>query len=61
MATVYYEFYSSEKDLKQKLLRDENEIQCIVGKNYIPFGLSQSPLLNDYADNIDTMSFLQYL
>ncbi len=58
VATLHYEFYNSQEDLKEKLLLIENEVQCIVGKNYIPFGKSQQPSLNDYADNIDTMKFL---
>ncbi len=58
VATVHYEFYTSENDLKEKLISCENEIQCIVGKNYIPFGKSQEPTLFDYADNIDTLKFL---
>lgn len=61
VATVHYEFYNSEKDLQEKLLFSENEIQCIVGKNFIPFGKSQEPSLNEYADNIDTMNFLSRL
>lgn len=61
IATIHYEFYSSEKDLQKKLKSKENEIQCIVGKNHIPFGQSQEPTLTDYADNIDTMKFLDNL
>ncbi len=68
VATIHYEFYSSEKDLQEKLKSSENEIQCIVGNplqiehnNFIPFGQSQEPTLNDYADNIDTMKFLSGL
>ncbi len=58
VATVYYEFYSSEKDLKEKLSMSENEIQCIVGKDFIPFGTAQEPSLFNYADDIDSMKFL---
>lgn len=34
------------------------DIQCIVGHQYIPFGSAQRPALNDYADAMNTMEFL---
>ena len=34
------------------------DVQCIVGKNHIPFGKAQSPSLTDYADGVDVMKFL---
>ena len=61
IATVHYEFYKSESDLNEKLSARKNDIQCIIGKKYIPFGQSQEPSLVDYADNIDTMKFLSEL
>lgn len=39
----------------------ESDIQAIIGKEYIPFGNSQSPGLMDYADGVDTMEFLTKL
>jgi len=39
-------------------LKKNENIQCIVGKNFVPFGKSQEPGLFDYADGIDTMQFL---
>lgn len=38
-----------------------DEIQCIVGRGYVPFGRAQQPGLADYADGVDTMSFLKGL
>ncbi len=37
------------------------DIQCIVGKNHLPFGTAQTPGIFDYADGIDTMQFLLVL
>ena len=42
---------------------NEDQIQCVVSnhdvvKNVIPYGKAQQPELWDYADNVDTMSFL---
>jgi len=51
------EYYDSLDGLPDKLESDER-IQCIVGKDYTPFGSAQSPSLTDYADGVDTMHFL---
>ncbi|HUM45631.1 MAG TPA: acyl-CoA reductase [Chitinophagales bacterium] len=61
VAMLHYERYTDQQNLEEKLLRQQQEIQCIAGENYIPFGKTQSPELWDYADNIDTMEFLSSL
>ena len=38
-----------------------DEIQCIVGKNQLPFGSLQKPLLAQYADGVDSLAFLSSL
>ncbi|MCK0145638.1 acyl-CoA reductase [Arenibacter sp. F26102] len=62
IATVFYEFYDSLEDLKMRLSQEQDKIQCIVSKGFmadeIPFGQTQKPSLNEYADNIDTVDFL---
>ena len=60
VSQVNYSFYNDVKTLEKSLSNNE-DIQCIVGKNFIPFGKSQSPSLTDYADGIDTMQFLKQL
>lgn len=35
-----------------------DEIQCVVGHSFIPFGEAQHPKLSDFADGIDTLQFL---
>jgi hypothetical protein len=62
ISSVFYEYYENVEAVLQRL-DDENEhIQCIVSNfpkhNSIPFGHTQSPELWDYADNVDTISFL---
>ena len=57
ISVVHYEYYDSLEVLKNQLL-EETHIQCIVAKDSIPFGKSQTPSLFDYADKIDTMQFL---
>jgi len=60
VSQLNYSFYNDEESIEEGLTADE-DIQCIVGKNFIPFGKSQSPALTDYADGIDTMQFLKQL
>ena len=40
---------------------DDPDIQCLVGQGQTPFGQAQLPGLNDYADGVDTLQFLQGL
>lgn len=58
VATLHYEYYSSEKDLQNKLSVQQNNIQCIVGEKNISFGKTQEPQLWDYADDVDTVQFI---
>ncbi len=37
------------------------DIQCIVGKNALPFGSLQKPSISQYADGVDTLAFLSNL
>lgn len=60
VSQLNYSFYTDVKNVEESLAENEN-IQCIVGKNFVPFGKSQSPVLTDYADGIDTMQFLKKL
>ncbi|MBK5272321.1 MAG: acyl-CoA reductase, partial [Bacteroidia bacterium] len=57
ISQLNYEFYSNYNDLIGGLkLRDD--LQCLVGRGFVPFGKSQTPAINDYADGIDTLEFL---
>lgn len=62
IGTLFYEYYSSIDALYSQLKNDEDKIQCIVSRNlqpnHVPFGKTQKPELWDYADNVDTLSFL---
>ena len=61
LAMLYYQIYSDIKTVENFIENHKDELQCIVGHNYIPFGKAQCPSLNDYADNIDTMKWLNEL
>ncbi|WP_075342314.1 acyl-CoA reductase [Tenacibaculum agarivorans] len=62
IASVFYEYYDNIDDLKIKLYEDREKIQCIVSKDFIeneiPFGKTQHPELWDYADGVNTLTFL---
>lgn len=58
VSVLYYENYKSEEELTGKIDKLKEKIQCIIGKNHIPFGKAQSPKLWDYSDNADTLDFL---
>lgn len=60
---LYYERFRDIEELIVRLKADEEKLQCIVTNiksidKRVEFGASQKPMLWEYADNIDTMSFL---
>ncbi|MCB0687530.1 MAG: acyl-CoA reductase [Saprospiraceae bacterium] len=67
VAMLHYEYYDSLEALKDKLAGHLDEIQCVVSNIDFPalpnvrFGQTQFPALDDYADGVDTMKFLQSL
>ncbi len=63
VSVLFYEYYDNIDQLNNKLLLDEQSIQCIVSKdkdvkNRFGLGKSQQPELWDYADGVDTLGFL---
>ena len=62
ISSVFYEHYDNIEVLQNQLKEDIEKIQCIVSNNIIEnsidFGKTQKPELWDYADNVDTISFL---
>ena len=65
ISSVFYEFYENLEEITTRLNADAEQIQCVVSKNLIPnsvtFGQTQQPRLWDYADNVDTLAFLNNL
>jgi hypothetical protein len=58
VSVLYYEYYSSSEKLSAEVNNLHEKIQCVTGRNLLPFGKAQFPKLWDYADNIDTLDFL---
>ncbi|MEI6853869.1 MAG: acyl-CoA reductase, partial [Bacteroidota bacterium] len=66
VAVVHYEYYSDLSEVQKFVSTNQENLQCIVGNlpgniAATPFGKAQQPELWDYADNIDTIEFLQKL
>ena len=64
IGSLFYEYYETQEELQIKLNSERENIQCVVGNGQIcdiPFGKTQTPSLNDYADGIDTLDFLSKL
>lgn len=61
LAMLFYHCYSTNQELESYIQLHQDSIQCVVGHNYLPFGTAQCPSLSDYADNVDTMVWLNNL
>ena len=57
ISQLNYSYYS-DAELLSKTLRNDPNLQCVVGLNGLEFGQVQCPGLTDYADGEDTMQFL---
>lgn len=56
--SLYYEYYSEIQEVHNRIQEHQEHLQCVVGKDFIPFGQAQCPGLSDYPDNVDVMKFL---
>lgn len=58
LSIIYYQRYNSKAEVEAFIAEHEQEIQIVVGKEGIPFGQAQSPAILDFADGVDTFSWL---
>lgn len=64
IGVLNYEEYTDEKVIDNSLKNNIENIQCVVGNHHlcgVNFGESQHPKLSDYADGVDTITFLSEL
>jgi hypothetical protein len=61
ISIIHYHRYLDDNELQSILELNKENIQVIIGSNFIPFGDSQKPSLTDYADGINTMAWLEGL
>lgn len=57
VSVLHYQYYDDRPALEASL-RSDPRIQAIIGRGLVPFGSSQRPSLEDFADGVDTLSFL---
>ncbi len=66
IASIHYQEFEHMEDIKAYLQSQEDQLQVVVSKKQIfdrvcDFGMSQKPAINDFADGVDTMTFLTNL
>jgi len=65
IAVIFYQYYDDIAALKNELNTLKDQIQCIVGTQpglcTVDFGQTQCPGLDDYADGVDTLAFVNSL
>lgn len=66
LSVIHFSRYSSLEDVKNFIQENESDIQCVVRKKdlgieTVSFGDAQNPGLDTYADNVDTMQFLEII
>jgi len=66
LAVLFYEEYEHLQEVEEKLKDKSENIQCVITKSPLnfktfDFGQSQHPKLWDYADDVNTIEFLNKL
>lgn len=63
LGTLNYHYYDNADEVKKYIDDNREQIQCVASNDLsiteaIPLGTTQAPLLWQYADNINTLEFL---
>jgi hypothetical protein len=58
VGVIHYQTYSNQDELTSLLANHKEQLQCLVGANFLPFGYSQQPVISDFADGVNTLEFL---
>ncbi len=64
IAMIYFEKYRSQQEVREKIEMHSDKLQVVVSakgwfKDSVPFGQAQFPEVQDYADKVDIMNFLE--
>lgn len=63
LSVIFYEYYTQRSEVQTHLATLKDHLQCLVGSHAsngeIPFGSTQTPALDQYADHINTLDFLE--
>ncbi|WP_027000791.1 acyl-CoA reductase [Eisenibacter elegans] len=63
IGVLHLGYYEDDAALDSQLRAQADKLQCVVSRqgywpNSLPLGTAQTPVLEDYADGIDTLEFL---
>lgn len=67
LGVLHFSRYENLEEVKSFLIDNEQDIQCVVAtpaleiENSVQIGEAQNPSLDTYADNVDTMRFLEVI
>lgn len=67
ISVVNYAYYKDYEYVNNFISANKENLQCVVANDFeiktdlnkIPFGKAQTPLLEDFADGVDTMLFIE--
>jgi hypothetical protein len=58
VGVLYYQQFENEDSVREYINSNEKELQCVIGKGFLPFGYSQQPVITEFADKVNTLAFL---
>lgn len=59
VSVLHYEPYESYDEILKNIDENDSHIQCVVSSHHLPFGQTQFPKFYEFADGVDTLSFLE--
>ncbi len=60
LAMIHYHTYSNISQAIDYIAANRDKIQCISGTDLVKFGTTQEPSIDDFADGINTMEWLEH-
>lgn len=60
LAMLHYHRYAHRSEADAYLEKHRDYIQCVSGTPEVPFGATQQPRIDDFADGINTMEWLEH-
>jgi len=60
LAMLHYHHYTDRSEAIEYINQHRDKIQCVSGTVEVPFGTTQQPRIDDFADGINTMEWLEH-
>ncbi len=60
LAMIHYHSYTHRSEAIEYINQHQDKIQCVSGTVEVPFGTTQEPRIDDFADGINTMEWLEH-